>query len=78
MISLLSLIFRKADALGSRLTGAGWGGCAVSLVPVEKVDSFMAEVAGTYYKKAGIEGIRLKQALFSSKPGGGAAYYTQV
>ncbi|KAG8012735.1 N-acetylgalactosamine kinase [Nibea albiflora] len=63
----------KSGAVGSRLTGAGWGGCAVSMVPEDKVESFLQAVRESYYlpdpRRAAME----KQSLFVSKPGGGAA-----
>lgn len=67
----------KAGAVGSRLTGAGWGGCAVSMVPAEKVESFLQAVRAAYYlpdpRRAAME----KQSLFVSKPGGGAAIFLE-
>ncbi|CAB1423805.1 unnamed protein product [Pleuronectes platessa] len=67
----------KSGAVGSRLTGAGWGGCAVSMVPNEKVDSFLNAVREAYYlpdpRRAAIE----KQSLFVTKPGGGAAVFLE-
>ncbi|XP_063053119.1 N-acetylgalactosamine kinase [Engraulis encrasicolus] len=66
----------EAGALGSRLTGAGWGGCAVSMVPAEKINSFLQTVREKYYlpdpRLAALE----KQSLFVTKPGGGAAIFT--
>ncbi|CAG05542.1 unnamed protein product, partial [Tetraodon nigroviridis] len=63
----------KSGAVGSRLTGAGWGGCAVSMVPSEKVKSFLQAVRESYFlpdpRRAAMEA----QSLFVSKPGGGAA-----
>ncbi|XP_029951882.1 N-acetylgalactosamine kinase [Salarias fasciatus] len=63
----------KSGAVGSRLTGAGWGGCAVSMVRSEKVESFLQAVREAYYlcdpRRAAME----KESLFVSKPGGGAA-----
>lgn len=63
----------KSGAVGSRLTGAGWGGCAVSMVPSEKIESFLQAVREAYFlpdpRRAAME----KQSLFVSKPGGGAA-----
>ncbi|KAK1887787.1 N-acetylgalactosamine kinase [Dissostichus eleginoides] len=67
----------KSGSVGSRLTGAGWGGCAVSMVPDEKVESFLKAVSEAYYRpdprRAGME----KQSLFVSKPGGGAAIFIE-
>uniref|UniRef100_A0A8C7FLB0 N-acetylgalactosamine kinase n=1 Tax=Oncorhynchus kisutch TaxID=8019 RepID=A0A8C7FLB0_ONCKI len=67
----------QSGAVGSRLTGAGWGGCAVSMVPTEKVESFLKSVRELYYtadpRRAELE----KHSLFVTKPGGGAAIFLE-
>lgn len=74
---LVSLGHRKSGAVGSRLTGAGWGGCAVSMVPDEKVDSFLQAVRESYYRPDPRRAAMEKQSLFVSKPGGGAAIFLE-
>lgn len=45
----LCQIAREAGAHGSRLTGAGWGGCTVHLVPREKVENVKKAWEDKYY-----------------------------
>ena len=45
---------RKIDGtIGSRMTGAGFGGCTVSIVKDEAVDEFMEKVGAAYTAKIG-------------------------
>lgn len=73
----LRSIALESGALGCRLTGAGWGGCAVSLVPENKVKGFMGALTESYYYKHFPElkenPEQLRDALFASYPAIGAA-----
>lgn len=60
----------KSGALGSRLTGAGWGGCAVSLVPQEIVESFLEKVKTEHYLTNPERANKVTESLFASRPGG--------
>ncbi len=46
---------RKIDGvIGSRMTGAGFGGCTVSLVNENSIDKFITVVGDAYFKKTGL------------------------
>lgn len=68
----LTKLAREAGAVGSRLTGAGWGGCTVSLVPEDKVDAFISKMRDTYPPYKGLEGDKLSEVIFATKPSSGA------
>ncbi|XP_064619065.1 N-acetylgalactosamine kinase-like [Lineus longissimus] len=65
----------KSGSLGSRLTGAGWGGCAVSMVPADQVEQFIASLSENYYSNDAERAAKVDTALFATQPGGGAAIY---
>ncbi|KAG8201433.1 hypothetical protein JTE90_024306 [Oedothorax gibbosus] len=56
-----------AGAVGSRLTGAGWGGCCVSMVLKSDVEKFMSLVKKEFYDGR-VEDIDVNSAMFLSKP----------
>ncbi|MDX1736424.1 MAG: galactokinase [Halioglobus sp.] len=51
---------------GVRMTGGGFGGCVVALLPDAMVDEVIAAVARVYNKKTG-----LQEAIYYSRPAGG-------
>lgn len=68
----LTQLCRDAGALGSRLTGAGWGGCTVSLVPAHATADFLRRLAEQYYTPSVLGSTPLDAALFATQPGPGA------
>ncbi len=73
----MDLLVRKgldAKAYGVQLCGAGWGGCAIALVPQTISDQFMKDLKETYYD---IDEHRRNnfstQALFVTSPNHGAS-----
>ncbi|KAH9481177.1 Galactokinase [Psilocybe cubensis] len=68
----LTRLAREAGAYGSRLTGAGWGGCTVSLVPEFGVNRFINKIKNTYRPYRYLDIDALKEAIFATKPGNGA------
>lgn len=71
----LTEVARKAGAYGSRLTGAGWGGCCVSLVHAEKVADFIEKVKKEFYLGNPDREMRLPEAIFASTPFAAASIY---
>jgi galactokinase len=53
-LDILVSLAKKNGSIGSRMTGAGFGGCTVNLVPKTKLKTFMANVAKGYLQETGI------------------------
>ncbi|XP_027338933.1 galactokinase-like [Abrus precatorius] len=72
-------ICRDNGALGARLTGAGWGGCAVALVKENIVPQFILSLKERFYKaridKGVIKENNVDNYVFASKPSSGAAIF---
>ncbi len=61
---------RQRSCFGARLTGAGFGGCAVALVAAARAEEFIARVAREYARDTGQSG-----ALFVVRPSDGAGLF---
>jgi len=57
----------KGGVFGCRMTGGGFGGCTVSLVQTELIESISGKIAAEYKKKTGIEA-----TIFTTRPAAGA------
>lgn len=57
---------KQEGCLGSRMTGAGFGGCAIALVHKNKIDSFIQNVQKEYTQKIGY-----KASFFDCQSGNG-------
>ena len=51
--TLVEEAWKIEGVIGSRMTGAGFGGCTVSLVKDEAIDSFIEKVGEAYLAKIG-------------------------
>lgn len=67
VVEMAQSIGEIGGVIGCRMTGGGFGGCAVSLVRAEAIPQITRQIADRYRKKTGLE-----PALFSSRPAGGA------
>lgn len=53
--SLVEAAWNQPGVLGARMTGAGFGGCAIAIVENNEVDNFIANVGAAYLEKIGYE-----------------------
>lgn len=51
--ALVSLTQAFEGVVGSRMTGAGFGGCAVTLMPAERVEAYQAQILPAYAQETG-------------------------
>lgn len=53
--ALTEAAWKQDGVIGARMTGAGFGGCTVNIVKVDKVDQFIDEVGRFYEMKTGLK-----------------------
>lgn len=69
---------KKGGAIGARLTGAGWGGCTVSLVRAADAAAFVEGLKKSFYeprRAAGVIGadVDFDECVFATRPSAGGA-----
>ena len=52
--SLVSAAWSQKECLGARMTGAGMGGCSISIVKTNAVEDFIKKVNEIYHRKTGL------------------------
>jgi galactokinase len=66
--TLVAITQSIPGVLGSRLTGAGFGGCTVTLVQIDALDECLTQVPSRYRKETGLEA-----RVFVTRPSDSAA-----
>ncbi|PHH87636.1 hypothetical protein CDD83_8603 [Cordyceps sp. RAO-2017] len=74
-IDRICRVAREAGAYGSRLTGAGWGGCSVHLVPADRVADVKEALERDYFAGKELTREQRDGAVVVSRPAGGSAVY---
>ena len=67
VVDIAQTIGQSGGVIGCRMTGGGFGGCAVSLVKADAAASITRAIDGAYEKRCGRQAI-----IFSSRPAAGA------
>ena len=67
VLEIAETIGIKGGVYGCRMTGGGFGGCAVALVKADAVEAISRKIGAGYKKRTGIEA-----TIFSSRPADGA------
>jgi galactokinase len=67
VVEFAQQIGKDGGMIGCRMTGGGFGGCAVSLVKTEAVPRIIRAIGDAYEKRTGNQA-----TIFSSRPAGGA------
>ncbi|HEY3762367.1 MAG TPA: galactokinase [Verrucomicrobiae bacterium] len=67
IVEIAESIGMKGGIYGCRMTGGGFGGCAVALIKTDVADKISKTIAEEYKKKTGVEA-----SLFMSRPAAGA------
>jgi galactokinase len=65
---MVELASKLAGVYGARMTGGGFGGCAVALVTSEQSNNFRREIAAGYQRQTGI-----RPEIYISEAADGAA-----
>ena len=71
----LTTLCKELGAFGSRLTGAGWGGSTVSLIPENRKEKFIEELRNSEFYKNVQDSPSAKTYAFGCKPTFGASIY---
>ena len=53
--TMVEIAWNQEGVIGSRMTGAGFGGCTISIVKKDAVDKFIENVGKEYKEKVGLE-----------------------
>ncbi|MEK4971509.1 galactokinase [Niallia sp. FSL R7-0648] len=53
--ALVEAAWEQAGVIGSRMTGAGFGGCTISIVNNEHIESFIEKVGAKYAEQTGLK-----------------------
>jgi galactokinase len=68
-------IAKDAGAVGARLTGAGFGGCTVNLIPETEVPGFLTRIDRYFYRSRLAHSERVGDYRFIFKPQAGAGVF---